>query len=127
MPRKSKLALRRSAAARRGWITRRWRQRAGWYTRRKYGREIRCGYQSSKDNSFAMEIKIRTHRPLAVKDLQSLIEKLLRKGHFNYAENSSTPDLTWTPGLINSFYVLRENIPMRAGTAYLLDFSREQP
>jgi hypothetical protein len=98
----------------------------GWRTRRRRGKYVRLGYSSSKDNSFAMEIEIRTYKLLSVINLQKFIEQLLRDGHFD-EQDESPGDLTWTAGLINRFYVLDEHVQITRGTAKLILFEREAP
>lgn len=131
MPRKSKLALARSRAAKKGWVTRR-RNEAARKRKRKRGKryhgvEIEVGYRG-RDNSFTMTVIINTHRPIRQYDdgqLAELVERLAQQGHFDESPNNPTSDLRWT--FINSWKVVRRNVRIGRGKARLRSFDRTAP
>ena len=138
MPRKSKEFLRRSRAAKKGWRTR--RKRYGPSGRKPKppqgpgpgeplgeGVELEAGYDG-RDNSFSMSVVINPHhdvKSMTDDQIADLVEKLAQSGHFDDIENNPNYDLRWA--FFNSWRVIRRNVPVKKGEAYLTGFSRTAP
>lgn len=137
MPRKSKEFLRRSRAAKKGWKTR--RKRYGPSGRKPKppvapplpppevgeGVELEAGYDG-RDNSFSMTVVINPHhRNLDDDQIATLVEKLAQSGHFDDSENNPNLDLSWV--FFNSWHVIRRDVPLKRGEAYLTGFARVAP
>lgn len=115
---------RRSSAAKKGWRTRK-RNEA---RRRKFGFEVVLGYSSrSSDNSFRIVIDIRPRKNLSDRDIFTLCTRLIREGFFDDSDELDTSELTWTVPHINYEEILRRDVRMKRGTAFLVEFSREDP
>lgn len=112
----------RSIAAKKGWTTRRRKQRVRSRTEH-WGVEIEIGYNGSQHNSYTLVIHIRPYKRLADDQIADLCETLAHEGHFNGA--NGRPDYTFVQ--INDWEVTERGLRIRKGTARLIQFTRRKP